>query len=180
MTVSTPMRNPTHRTRLVVPLIFDGGGDEQRNWWQSRWRARQLGRYIEGFVRRGQISRERRPVWQWLFRRELAEHNWKSVRRWARQRCASRKSLTNCSSRVAHPHSQSAKIFLWKFSAAHSEVCECGLQIEKHPPCRAVYILLPVTRCGRATGRTSTAAVAGQPVLWDSLEIPDRVAKLAP
>lgn len=49
-----------------------------------------------------------------------------------------------------------------------------------HHPCCAVCILLPVPWCSRATGRTSTAAVAGQPVLWDSLEIPDRVAKLAP
>jgi hypothetical protein len=32
----------------------------------------------------------------------------------------------------------------------------------------------------RMAGRTSTTAVMGQPVLWDSLETPDRVAKLAP
>jgi hypothetical protein len=52
--------------------------------------------------------------------------------------------------------------------------------MRNHHPCCAVYIVLPVPRCSRASGRTSTAAVAGQPVLWDSLEIPDRVAKLAP
>ncbi|CAG9236719.1 hypothetical protein BCAR13_80141 [Paraburkholderia caribensis] len=54
------------------------------------------------------------------------------------------------------------------------------LRCEIITPRCAVYILLPVPRCGRATGRISTTAVAGQPVLWDSLEIPAMVAKLAP
>jgi hypothetical protein len=93
------MRNPAHRKRLAAPYMFNGGGDEQRDRRQPRWRARQLGRCIEGLVQRGQIGRERRPVGKWLFRWQLAEYDWKSVRRWARQRCTSRESMMSRSLR---------------------------------------------------------------------------------
>lgn len=113
-------RNFTHQARRVALSVLNGGSDEQRNRRQPRWRARQLGWCIEGLVQRSQISREWRPVGKWLFRRQLAEYDWKSVRRWAWQRGASRKSLTNCSSRVAHAHSQSAQnIFLEILPSTH-------------------------------------------------------------
>ncbi|MFM0239873.1 hypothetical protein [Paraburkholderia phytofirmans] len=72
------------------------------------------------------------------------------------------------------------KYFFGEISYGHGQFFERASPSQNHHPCRAVYIVLPVSRCSRATGRTSTAAVAGQPVLWDSLETPDWVAKLAP
>jgi hypothetical protein len=67
------VRNFTHRARRVALIVFNGGSDEQRGKRQPRWYTRQLGRCIKGLVQRGQISREWRPVGQWLFRWQLAE-----------------------------------------------------------------------------------------------------------
>jgi len=71
----------------------------------------------------------------------------------------------------AHPlaaHHQSAEIFCSKISFARGQISEHVLPMRNHHRCIAVYIPLPVPRCSCATGRTSTAAVARQPVLWDS------------
>ena len=62
----------------------------------------------------------------------------------------------------------------------HAQISGPGPFVRNHPWFIEVYIVLPAPWRSRVTGRTSTEAVEGQTVPWDSLEISDGVAKLSP